>query len=108
MCGENGNPPSYIRDPKAIQAGEESYQLVCSACHGVTGERGRGPILVTAPGIQNASGLKLFSVIKDGIPGSAMPPSPLTEEKIWQHAAYVRNLSAPGIRLNLSGDREAG
>ena len=108
MHGVDGKPPSYIGEPKAVQAGEESFQLVCSGCHGVTGEGGRGPNLVTAPGIQKASDQELFGVIKDGIPGSDMPPSPLEEEKIWQLAAYVRSLSAPAIRQNVPGDREAG
>lgn len=108
MSGENGTPPLYIGNPKAIQAGEESYQFVCSACHGVTGEGGRGPNLVAAAGVKKASDQELFAVIKDGIPGSDMPPSPLEEERVWQLAAYVRSLSAPAIRQNVPGDREAG
>ena len=108
MGGESGTLASYIGVPKAIKAGEESYQLVCSGCHGVTGEGGRGPNLVTAAGVRKASDQELFGVIKDGIPGSDMPPSPLEEEKIWQLAAYVRSLSAPAIRQNVPGDREAG
>ena len=104
--GDSSSP--HIGDPTAIQAGKESYQLVCSGCHGVTGEGGRGPNLVTAPGIQKASDQELFGVIKGGIPGSDMPPSPLDEEKIWQLAGYVRSLSAPAIRQNAPGDREAG
>ena len=108
MRAEGDAPSPYIGDPTAIRAGKESYQLVCSGCHGVTGEGGRGPNLVTAPGIQKASDQELFGVIKDGIPGSDMPPSPLEEERIWQVAAYVRSLSAPAIRQNVAGDREAG
>lgn len=106
--GESGTPSSYIGDPEAIRAGEESYRLVCSACHGVTGEGGRGPNLVTSAGVRKASDQELFGVIKDGIPGSEMPPSPLEEKTIWQLAAFVRSLSAPAIRQNVPGDREAG
>ncbi len=95
-------------DPKAIQAGEESYQLVCSGCHGATGEGGRGPNLVTAAGVRKASDEELFSVLKNGIPGSDMPPSPLEEEKIWELAAYVRSLSAPAFQQNVPGDSDAG
>ena len=68
-------PGRYIGDPMAVEAGKESYQLVCSGCHGVTGEGGRGPNLVTPAGVQKASDQELFGVIKDGIPGSDMPPS---------------------------------
>ena len=108
MRAENGSPPSYIGNPEAIQAGEESYRLVCSGCHGVTGEGGRGPNLVTAAGIKKASDQELFTVLKDGVPGSDMPPSPLPEQEIWQVAAYVRSLSAPAIQQNVRGDRAAG
>lgn len=44
----------YMNDAAAIKAGEESYKLVCSGCHGVTAEGGRGPNLITgrnAPGV---------------------------------------------------------
>ena len=108
MRGGNDALPSYIGDPKAIQAGAESYQLVCSGCHGVTGEGGRGPNLVTAPGIKKASDEELFAVLKNGVPGSDMPPSPLPDQEVWQLAAYVRSLSAPAIEQNVPGDREAG
>ncbi|MDE0127926.1 MAG: c-type cytochrome [Bryobacterales bacterium] len=108
MQAKGGAPGRFIGDPMAIEAGKESYGLVCSGCHGVTGEGGRGPNLVTAPGVQKASDQELFGVIKDGIPGSDMPPSPLDEERIWQLAAFVRSLSAPAISQNVPGDRDAG
>lgn len=77
MRGEDASPPSYMDDPKAIQAGEESYRLVCSGFHGATGDGGRGPNLVSAAGVRKASDEKSFSVPKNGIPGSDLPPSPL-------------------------------
>ena len=67
-------------DPKAIQAGEESYQLVYSGCHGATGEGGRRSNLVSAAGDRKASDEELFSVLKNGISGSDLPPSPFEEE----------------------------
>ena len=108
MQVEGDAPGHFIGEPMAIEAGKESYRLVCSGCHGVTGEGGRGPNLVTAPGVQKASDQELFGVIKGGIPGSDMPPSPLDEERIWQLAAFVRSLSAPAISQNVPGDRDAG
>ena len=108
MSADADSPTRYIGDPKAIRAGEESYQFVCSGCHGVTGEGGRGPNLLTGTGVKKASDDELFGVIKNGIPGSDMPPSPLEEEKVWQLAAYVRSLSAAAIHQPVPGDREVG
>jgi len=99
---------AYIGNPEAIEAGGELYRLVCSGCHGVTGEGGRGPNLVTARNVHRLGDQRLFDVIKKGIPGSDMPPSPFEDEKVWQITAHVRNLSAPALRQNVAGDPEAG
>ena len=98
----------YIGDDKAIEAGHELYLSVCSGCHGPTAEGGRGPNLITARNARRASNEELFTMIKNGIPGSDMPPSPLPEEQIWQMAAFVRNLSAPAYLQSVRGDYEAG
>ncbi len=99
---------SYIGDADAISSGGELFVLVCSGCHGATGEGGRGPNLVTARNVQRLDNGWLFGVIKNGIAGSDMPPSPLDEEKVWQLTAFVKNLSAPAIRQRVEGDVEAG
>ena len=99
---------SYIETPEAIKAGGELFVLVCSGCHGVTGEGGRGPNLLDARNVQRLGSAWLFGVIKNGIAGSDMPPSPFEDEKIWQLTAFVKNLSAPAIRQTVEGDREAG
>ena len=98
----------YIGNHEAVKAGQELYMLVCSGCHGVTGEGGRGPNLLTGRNIRRSDDEQLFDVIKNGIAGSDMPPSPLEDEKVWQMAAFVRNLSAPAIHQNVDGDPEAG
>ncbi len=98
----------YMGNAEAIQAGGELYMLVCSGCHGASGEGGRGPNLLTGRNIRRADNQQLFNTIKNGIPGSDMPPSPLEDEKIWRIAAFVRNLSAPAIRQNVAGDAAAG
>jgi putative heme-binding domain-containing protein len=98
----------YIGDDAAIEAGHELYLNVCSGCHGPTAEGGRGPNLITARNARRASNEDLFGMIKNGIPGSDMPPSPLPEDQVWQMAAFVRNLSAPAYFQSSKGDYEAG
>lgn len=98
----------YINDAAAIKAGEESYKLVCSGCHGISAEGGRGPNLITGRNVRRSSDEELFDIIKNGIAGSDMPPSPLPDGKVWQITAYVRNLSAPAYRQPIEGDAAAG
>lgn len=98
----------YIGDQSAIEAGRELYLTSCSGCHGATAEGGRGPNLITGRNARRAGDEELFDMIKNGVPGSDMPPSSLPDEKVWQIAAYVRNLSAPAYEQNLPGDVEAG
>ncbi len=98
----------YIGDADSIATGHELYLTVCSGCHGVTGEGGRGPNLITGRNIRRSSDEELFAGIKNGVPGSDMPPSPLPDEQIWRLAAFVRNLSAPAYRQQADGDPDAG
>jgi cytochrome c oxidase cbb3-type subunit III len=98
----------YMSDAAAVKAGEESYKLVCSGCHGITAEGGRGPNLITGRNVRRASDDALFDIIKNGVAGSDMPPSPLPDEKVWQITAYVRNLSAPAFKQRVEGVAAAG
>lgn len=110
MHAELGATPetTHIGNPASAAAGEQLYLTVCSGCHGVTAEGGRGPNLITARNIQRQSNEWLFNVIKNGIAGSDMPPSPFEDEKVWQIAAFIKNLSAPAARQDVPGDVAAG
>lgn len=98
----------YMGDAEAIAKGHELYLTVCSGCHGAGAEGGRGPNLITGRNVRRASDEELFGAIKNGIPGSDMPPSPLPDDQIWQLAAFVRNLSAPAYHQQVEGDAAAG
>lgn len=108
LAAEKTPAERYIGDPAAIVKGQELYLTVCSGCHGAGAEGGRGPNLITGRNIRRASDEELFGSIKNGIPGSDMPPSPLPDEQVWQIAAFVRNLSAPAYHQQVEGDAQAG
>lgn len=55
MRATNDASSRYIGDPTGIKGGKVSNQLVCSACHGITGNGGRGPNLVTVARVRQAS-----------------------------------------------------
>ena len=97
-----------MSDGAAIGAGGELFREACGACHGTTGEGGRAPNLRTSRNVQRSSDQELFGSIKNGVPGSEMPPFPLGDEKVWSLAAFVRSLSAPAYDQQAPGDAEAG
>ena len=83
-------------DPKAITQGAVLFRQECMYCHGV-GARGgvRGPDLTTGSWSHGGSDAELADTIKDGVPGTAMPPHNLKADEIWQIVAYLRTLEQP-------------
>lgn len=99
---------THIGNPASVAAGEELYATSCSGCHGATAEGGRGPKLIGARNIRRLGNEWLFGVIQNGIAGSDMPPSSYEDKKIWQLAAYIKDLSSPAARQSVPGDPAAG
>src|SRR5262249_1994999 len=94
--------------PEDIEAGKQLFVGACSACHGPNGEGGHGPSLVNGWQIRRASDRDLFNSIRNGVPGTNMPPFAASDEKIRQLAAFVRSLSRPAIESGAKGDAAAG
>src|SRR5689334_16327054 len=80
-------------DAQAISKGAVLFRQECVFCHGV-GARGgmRGPDLTTGSWTHGGSDADLADTIKDGVPGTAMPPNNLTADEIWRIIAYLRTL----------------
>ena len=102
-----GNPLG--RDAQAIRAGDELFHQRCAVCHG---QRARGAMaanLVDTRRAQRRSEAALFRTIRDGIPGTDMPPhQDLADERVWQIVAYLRAQALPGQQPPLEGDTVAG
>lgn len=99
---------THIGNPASVAAGEELYATSCSGCHGASAEGGRGPKLIGARNVQRLGNEWLFGVIRNGIAGSDMPPSSYEDEKIWQLASFIKNLSSPAARQSVPGDPAVG
>jgi putative heme-binding domain-containing protein len=94
--------------PEAVEAGKKLFGAACSACHGKTGEGGRGPNLADGEQVRRLNNRQLFDSIKSGVRGTDMPAFPLPEEQIWQLVTFVRSLSAPAYESRVPGDPGQG
>jgi cytochrome c oxidase cbb3-type subunit III len=109
-------PPSAVNplalDAKAVEAGEQRFQQLCTGCHGrggVGGQgEGQGPNLVNSWEVRRTSDKDLSGFIRNGVPGTAMPAFALRDEQIRELAAYVRSLNAPANVVPVAGDPKAG
>lgn len=109
-------PGSHATEPvnpfagqkQAIDAGEQRFKQACAACHGPEAEGGRGPNLAENGDLQGMTDDRLFHIIKEGIAGTAMPPSNLPDNATWELAAFLRSLNDPISENPVVGDAEAG
>jgi alcohol dehydrogenase (cytochrome c) len=110
----------FAANPAAALEGQRVYNATCQACHGPSGQgdRDRGtPGLNAAPLSHGNEDADLFRNIRNGIPGTQMPPfQRLSDGQIWQVISYIRALqggspAASGGRAGLTpveGDAKAG
>jgi cytochrome c oxidase cbb3-type subunit 3 len=98
--------PKYQQD--AIEGGAPLYQANCAVCHA----DGAG-----VPGIDLKAGVfrhsttdeDLFAVIKNGVPGTAMPAHPnFSSNDILSLVAYVRTMRDYGTKAVKLGDPQKG
>ena len=100
------NPYTAAAD---LERGKRLFKTNCAVCHGPAGAGGRGANLAQ-PRLQRApDDQALFMVIRQGIPGTEMPPGwwVLDDHEMWQVAAYVRSLGRVAPE-NVPGDAQAG
>jgi len=83
-------------DTSAIKQGQVLFRQECVFCHGV-GARGgaRGPDLTAGSWIHGGADADLWRTIKDGVPGTAMPPNRLTDREVWELVSYLRAQQQP-------------
>jgi putative heme-binding domain-containing protein len=93
-------------DAAAVTAGGALYAGRCADCHGGDAKGSRGPDL-TQRWASGATDESTFEKIRQGVPGSIMPPSSAPDHELWAIVAYLRSISvAP--QLVSSGDPKRG
>jgi alcohol dehydrogenase (cytochrome c) len=76
-------------------AGERIYRERCTACHGSDGSGGpHAPSLIRSGFKRGDSDLAVYKVVRDGLPGTAMPSAGLTPRELLQVTANVKLLQA--------------
>src|SRR5947207_14095001 len=97
-----------IGNPKAIAAGAKLWATSCAGCHGPDGSGGRGPNLVKRALWHPLTDEGIHRTIREGLPGTDMPPTSLSDEETWSLVAFVKVMTGPAIENNVPGDPEAG
>lgn len=87
--------------------GETLFQTHCAPCHGPKGDGGRGANLTVRHLPHAPDDAALFAITRDGIPGTQMPGTRMTDEERNQLVAYVRSLGRTQA-AEVPGDRTKG
>ena len=91
-------PSAYIGDDASIEAGHELYLNVCSGCHGITAEGGRGPNLITGRNARRASNGRGLQHHQERHRGQRHAPlAGCDDPKVWQIAAYGAQFERAGL-----------
>jgi alcohol dehydrogenase (cytochrome c) len=94
------NPYAVIRLPPLTAAqqaaGRTLYGEQCAGCHAPDGTGGPGaPALVGRPLKHGETPWAIYRTVHYGVPGTGMPPHPLSRLQLWELVAYVSSLRAP-------------
>jgi cytochrome c oxidase cbb3-type subunit III len=91
-----------------LARGQRLFETQCARCHGVKGTGGTGPSLNRARLRRAAGNGALIALIKEGVPGTAMPATwQMDDREIRQVASYVRSLGRAEV-TPLPGDPAKG
>jgi len=98
----------FGKDKAAVEAGRAQFNSGCAVCHGPTGQGGRGSRLADIERVQKMPDARMFEVIKEGVAGTQMPPSSLSDAQIWQLVSFIRSLNLSAVEQDVPGDAAAG
>jgi putative heme-binding domain-containing protein len=94
--------------PGEIEQGEQLYQANCVTCHGLEGAEVRGVDLAHGQFRRASTDAELVKIIREGIPGTAMPANKLSEIQANNIVGYLRSLAATEPLTSLPGDAARG
>jgi cytochrome c oxidase cbb3-type subunit III len=101
--------PDSAKNPSAdeLAEGKLLFQGECGECHGVDASGNVGPDLHGVTQKRGDEGV--FSVIRNGIPGTGMAPvSNLNDMRAWEVVAYLHTLAPSAADEKVKGDPAKG
>ena len=95
---------------QSTDEGKRTFASTCAACHGLDGRGAeRGPDIARRRTALQLSDASLSTIVRDGKPGTGMPPfRALGEARIQAVVRHLRELQGQGSTAALPGDPKAG
>ena len=94
--------------PGDVEEGEQLFIENCAICHGPEGDAVPRVDLASGKFRHGSSDEELSQTIKNGIPGTAMPPGNFHEHQLTALIAYLRSMSAAPPETVVLGDTVRG
>jgi putative heme-binding domain-containing protein len=92
-----------------VEDGARVFASTCASCHGPDGNLIAGIDLGRGQFRRPLTDMELAGIISNGIPSTAMPPSPnLSDEQVERVVAYLRANALPRASTAPSGDAARG
>jgi putative heme-binding domain-containing protein len=94
-------------DDALVRTGAALFLERCADCHGADARGVSGPGLVGLFA-SGATDERVFRTIREGVPGSIMPPSTAPDADVHAIVAYLKSLSSSGPTARGAADPQAG
>ena len=91
--------------PADIERGGQTYLSNCAVCHGPNGDGITGVNLFSGQFRHATTDQDLVNIIKNGLPGTPMPPFNLQDAQAGQIVAYLRSQPGTSATSKLTGLR---
>lgn len=98
-------------DPRAARVGGALFRAQCATCHGADA---KGIESIDAPDLtlmylrDGVTDVSVFQLIREGIPGSIMPPHSFTDTEVWTLVSYLRSAAVAGTSTTIEGNTTRG
>jgi putative heme-binding domain-containing protein len=100
----------HLTRPADLDEGARIYRSSCALCHGLDGTRVSGVALGSGQFRRASSDDDLASIIRAGIPGTAMPSGTFSDSEATNLVAYLRAMStlSASVPVSASSDVKRG
>src|SRR5262245_50812049 len=90
----------YAFPPEEIAEGGRLFQSTCTGCHGTAGDLVPGVALMSGKFRRATSDDEVASIIRKGVPATAMQAFNFTEQQAGMIVAYLKSFSASATRIS--------